>query len=664
MKKYYSDTSAILIIVLLGVLFQKNYINDFPSHIHAWSQSDRYALALGYVNNDLNFFKPETFSLLKNSKNIADWKYPSQESITAVDFPIHDYIPAIFMKITGDSSPRLFRLYILLYGFAGLFFLYRLSYLWTKSSYRSIFIMIFAATSPVFVYYQGGFLPTIPSLSNAIIGIFFFSKYLFTPEQKYFNLSLLFLTIAALARTTFVIPLIALFGLEILRIFKKDAKLMPKLIPVLVSVLIILFYFFYNKFLTEKYGSIFLSNILPARSFEEAVEIIKLIKKKWSTQYFSSVHYIILALSFVGAIYFLISKKQSLQKQKSLFALLIAIIFIGCIAFSILMFRQFVNHDYYFLDTFFLPIILLLIITLSIFPIKNNILMNRLSMFAILFICIPFIVYATKSQKERRISGYWDRTTATINNFENSEHFLDSIGIPGNAKMLVIDAYATNIPLILMNRKGYPIIKTKKEYISKSLEWDYDYIVLQNEFFLSDVYSVYPEIITKITKIADNGNLSICTHSDSILDQTLTGFLGFDDQSPVFESIMTYDDTIRDNLWKNTQSTSELSYSGNNCGILSRDMKYGLTFKTHQLEALTQSKRTMLLSSFFRSDGANDCGIVVSISENGKNTYYKTFNLQKLLTKQGEWEKVNLIFQLPKITSEDYEFGLYIVLAP
>ncbi|MBN2834180.1 MAG: hypothetical protein JXR48_04360, partial [Candidatus Delongbacteria bacterium] len=73
------------------------------------------------------------------------------------------------------------------------------------------------------------------------------------------------------------------------------------------------------------------------------------------------------------------------------------------------------------------------------------------------------------------------------------------------------------------------------------------------------------------------------------------------------------------------------------------------------------SKRTLLLSSFFRSDGANDCGIVVSISENGQNSYYKTFNLQNLLTKQGQWEKVNLIFQLPKVTSEDYEFGLYIM---
>jgi len=660
MKKYLNDITAIFTIVLLGILFQINYVNDFPSHIHAWSQSDRYALAQGFVNNDLNFFKPETFSLLKNNQNLCDWKYPSEESITAVDFPIHDFIPAIFMKITGDSSPWFFRLYIILYGFVGLFILYKLSYLWTKSFYRSILIMIFAATSPVFVYYQGGFLPTIPSLSNAIIGMFFYSKFLFTQKHKYFNLSLLFLSVAALSRTPFAIPLIALFGLEIIRILKKDSKLIPKIIPVLISVLIILFYFFYNSFLKEKYGSIFLNNILPARSFEEAIEIIKLIKKNWSTQYFSSVHYFILVLSFLGSIYILISKKQSLQKEKSLFAGLIAIIFIGCIAFAMLMLRQFINHDYYFLDTFFFPTILLLIISLSIFPIKKTILINRISKFTILLICIPFIIYASNSQKERRVTGYWDRTTATIDNFKNSEHFLDSIDIPSDSKMLVLDAYATNIPLILMNKKGFPIIKTKRENIIKSLEWDYDYIVLQNEFFLSEIFSVYPEIITKITKIGDNGNISICTHSDSLLDQTLIGFLGLGDKYPVFESIMSYD-TISNNLWQNTQSTSDLSYSGNKCGILTQDMLYGLTYKTQQLEAISKSQRTLLLSSFFRGDGSNDCDIVVSISENGQNLYYKNFNLQNLLIKQGEWEKVNLIFQLPKVTSEDYEFALFIL---
>ena len=650
---------AITIILFLGILFQHNYINEFPSHTHAWTQSDRYALALGFVNNDLNFFKPETFSLLKNSQDPADWKFPSEESITAVDFPLHDYIPAIIMKLSGNCSPWIFRLYILLSGFAGLFFLYKLSYLWTDSFYRSIFIMIFAATSPVYVYYQGGFLPTIPSLSSSIIGIYFYSKYLFSQKNFHFNLSLLFISIAALSRITFVIPLIALFGLEFLRILNKDSKLIPKIAPVLISVLLILFYFFYNNFLRVKYGAIFLNFILPAESFQHAIDIIKIVKTNWSTQYFSILHYIVFTLSLFSSIYFLISKKQSLQKQKSLFLVLIIVIFIGCILFAILMLRQFVHHDYYFLDTFYLPTILLLIVALSIIQIKNTILINRLSKTAILLLCIPFIISAANSQKDRRVTGYWDRTTATINNYRNSESFLDSIGIPSNSKILVIDAYATNIPLILMNRKGYPIISVTRENILKSLEWDYDYITLQNEFFLSDVYSVYPEIISRISKIADNGTISICIHPDSPVNQTLFGYLGLEDKSPVFENIMTYD-TIDGDLWQNTQSTTELSYSGNNSGLLAPDMPYGLTYKTKKFPAITEGQRTLLLSSFFLRDSSISCEIVLSISENGQNTYYKSYNLQELINSENVWERVDLIYQLPHIKCEDYEFALFI----
>ena len=61
MKKLRDLILPILLIITLGVFLQYKYFNEFPAHIHAWSQSDRYALALGFERNNLNFFKPETF---------------------------------------------------------------------------------------------------------------------------------------------------------------------------------------------------------------------------------------------------------------------------------------------------------------------------------------------------------------------------------------------------------------------------------------------------------------------------------------------------------------------------------------------------------------------------------------------------------------------------
>ena len=61
MSKNKTKLIAIIVLLFLGSIFHWRYINEFPSHIHAWAQADRYALALGFVNNHLSFFKPETF---------------------------------------------------------------------------------------------------------------------------------------------------------------------------------------------------------------------------------------------------------------------------------------------------------------------------------------------------------------------------------------------------------------------------------------------------------------------------------------------------------------------------------------------------------------------------------------------------------------------------
>ena len=86
-----SDKKSILIIVLLllglSVLLYESTINLFPSFIHAWTQSDRYAIALRFLDNGFDFFHPATFNL------------QTLEGITRVDFPINEFIVAISMKL-------------------------------------------------------------------------------------------------------------------------------------------------------------------------------------------------------------------------------------------------------------------------------------------------------------------------------------------------------------------------------------------------------------------------------------------------------------------------------------------------------------------------------------------------------------------------------------
>jgi hypothetical protein len=658
MKTKTKNYLVVLIITVLGLLFQLKYINEFPSHIHAWAQSDRYALSLGFVENNLNLFKPQTFVL--NHQFPDNWKTPTKYSLTAVDFPIHDYIPAVFMKISGTHSVWIFRLYILLYSFIGLFFLFKLCYLQTNDFIKSIFVVLFAATSPVFVYYQGGFLPTIPSLSNAVIGIYFYLKYLKQNNQKDFWLAIAFLTLATLSRTTFAIILIAVFGLEFLKLIRGKDKLRHKLFPVAFSVSIIIIYQLYNAYLRKTYGSIFLNHILPATSFKEAKEIINIAYTNWSTQYFSKIHYLIIIGGLISALYFIFKKKINITHVTGQLWLLILIIFVGYLAFAVLMLKQFPAHDYYFLDTFFFPIVLLLIAIISYIP-KFDFKHSGLYIPGIVFLLsIPLVVNAVHSQKQRRNTGYWDKTTTTITNFKNSDAFLDSLNIKQNARILVLDACAPNIPFILMNRKGYAVMSTSKENIQAALRWDYDYLIIQDAYFISDIYAEYPEIISTIKKIADNGKISVCTLVKEKSKQSLLEFLQLNDKIPVFEQTITFD-TVADQHWQNTQSTSKLYHSAPNSAYITQEMTYGICYKTSELKAITEKNRTLLFSAYLYKNTLNDCEIVASVSSKGQNVYYMSYNLKDLLKKSHSWEKADVVFQIPHIDDDNYEFAVYIL---
>lgn len=268
------------------------------------------------------------------------------------------------------------------------------------------------------------------------------------------------------------------------------------------------------------------------------------------------------------------------------------------------------------------------------------------------------IIQPIKSQEERRETGYWDKTEITINNFRNSSDFLDSLNITKDAKILVIDAVAPNIPFILMNKKGYAVMKPNKNNIKEALKWDYDFVVMQKEYFISEIYSQYPDILTKLEKIADNGKILVCKYSEK-KQIGLLNFMGITNKDPIFETSVDFEKTP-DSLWQNVNPISDFSYDSNYSGHLTNEIVYGLTYKTKDFPELETENRTLLFSSFFLRNSIVDSEIVVSINSNGQNLFYKSTSLKNMIKAEGKWENVSLIFQLPKLQSEDYEFAIYI----
>ncbi len=648
---------ATLLIVFFAVLYlflHYPFINQWPLHVHAWTQTDRLALAKGFVDNGLDFFYPQTY-LLK--EHIPDTAIQERSRITPVDFPLHDYMPAVIMKITGSENQAIFRIYIFIYGLLGLIFLFRLSKLITNSYFKAWIVMIFAATSPIFVFYHSGFLPTIPSLANAFIGLYFYAVSVKRQKERFYWIAILFLTLAALCRTTFVIPLIAVFGGEFLRFIQQKKSSVQYFLPVFLSFAVLLLYRWHNANLQDKYGTIFLSRLLPPESFEQAIEWIKITIQNWGLRYFSWVHYVV----FILVVFAWIIKYKSGKTDNLLYGnfwVLTGFLFLGSTMFFIAMMQQFPAHDYYFLDTFFLPITLLFILIIQKTPMPGLKKSPWLQcMFILVFLVSSFLI-SRYVQHERRNYGTWNRSYATYQNFQGSDRFLDSLGVDQHATMMVVDAYVPNVPMMLMDRKGYALMTSTKDYIQRALRLQYDYLVFQKPFFVSDVYTGFPEIINHLHKIGDNEKIMVCTWSPNPEEKSLMVFLGLENKQPLFNASMSFD-SAQHSPWQKTEYVTNPDDANDNVGYLDKNTTYGLTFKTRDYSEFFQLPRLVLVSLDAQIQIPAEVHIALSMVAGSENLHFETRNLNKLIREKDQWKHLELLFQIPSLNHGDIEFGLF-----
>ncbi|MBO5811379.1 MAG: glycosyltransferase family 39 protein [Bacteroidales bacterium] len=510
---------ALIFIILSGLFIQWSYMNEFPSFIHAWSQTDRYAIALGFVNNDLDFFHPETF--IYNKQFPHKWSIPHETTITSVDFPILEYIVAIIMKISGDTSPWIFRMCSLIVAFIGMFFLYKLTFIITKDWIKSVFVVAVAMTSPVYAYYYNGFIPGIPALTFMIIAFYCYLKYLNDNEKKSSIITIVFCTLSVLVRSSFAVAYVALLGFEFLRILRKETSFVNKIVPVMISFIIILSYYLWNGHLEADNGTLFLGELMPAKNWEDFVYRITMMKNNWLYHYFTNIHYWIFAFIIVASLIFCIynffkRKNDDVASEKTATLSLwwlCGILLLGDFCFMVAMVKQFPDHDYYFIDSFFLPILLLLILLLDKLPKVSN---YKQGFFALLLsvLLIFFMLKDVKEmQIERRAEWHGRDSERTIKNYKGSEQYLDSLNISKDAKILTLYAYPQNAAFIMMNRKGYTAMFDKHDMVKNGLTFDYDYLIIENEI-LKKKLKENKEFLSDLEYYSDNGKITVFVKSE------------------------------------------------------------------------------------------------------------------------------------------------------
>jgi hypothetical protein len=463
-------------ITFFCVKFYSTNITSFPYTIHAWAQGDRFALALNFQKNGFDLFHPRTFNLRPQFP--AKDPIKVETGITQVDCPIHEYIIAIIMTAIGNNSPVIFRLYNLLYGILGLFFLFLMVRNNTKSQLKSVAVVLFAFLSPVLIFYLDGFLPSVSSLASELIGYYFYFEHRKNKSFRNLVAAVLFAFLAALSRTPFALFLGAMFCQVLFDMLKKRNVVIKNLLPFFVAFGILLGFFFYNRMLAKAYGSVFLMNIMPVTKSSELYRILKHIYESWLISYFTIYHYLIFLFLSIVFIVQWIRKKKLTDFQKNVgFQLIITLV--GAMAYFCLMVAQYHSHDYYFIDSFYIPCILFVIMCIDSLGLKKLYLKIIFAVFVVLFGYLSF-GKCRGDLKFRYTEDMNSAVRAEVVNFKGSGKYLDSLKISTDAKILVMKAYSANIPFIMMNRTGYGLMNNSEDDIKESVTWDFDYIAMQN----------------------------------------------------------------------------------------------------------------------------------------------------------------------------------------
>ena len=594
MQQSFKNTLVVALLTVLSVFFFRQQINEFPSHIHAWSQADRYALALGFVNNGLDFFHPQTYNLNVQfpAKQLINY-----QGITAVDFPIHEYVIAIVMKASHCTQPFVFRLYTLLYNCIGLFFLYKTGELFNDKNFGlNLLTVAFFFTAPVYTYYLFGFIPSTTSFSNLLIGFYFYFLFQQQQQLKHFYWSIFFLTLSALCRTPFAIFLVAIALQQIICL--KQEKFKQRFTAVGISFLFIVAYFAYNSYLRSTYGSIFLSSLMMPQNFLQMEVVLHVIYDRWLLQYFTASHYLFLLVIALTALFYITKFKNSLNELQKKLAVQIAISSLGVVFYFFLMAIQFKEHDYYFIDTFLVIVALLLVFFVSAIPKINNVLLATMVIVSIVLMVLQDVTV----QAKRNDTGSWDRYQATINNFDDADNFLTQNKVPYEAHILVIDAYSPNIPFLLMNRKGFSVITTSKAEIDKALQFPFDFVVLQNEFILSDVINNYPDLKDYLTPINSNGSITLYQYEKTKKEKSLSAFLGFDSITALVNEQLNFDTINNSKFWVNADKLmkNKIVANGDNYfSYMDSSILYSATFQMQAAKLDTNKMHTVIFEGDF-----------------------------------------------------------------
>lgn len=465
-----------------------------PQGVHSWAQADRYALAHQYAEGT-PFFQPKTFNLM------------SEEGRVGVEFPIHAYLSSLLSQVLGQHHlPLIMRSLNLLLLMLGLIF-------FARQLHQPIYGFSLAATlflSPGLVFYAFNFLPDVAGLA---LLLFSFGHLLKVDRgaSSHWQWALFFAGLATLIKTTSGVFLLAIM-LSCAYTFMKNEdaakfKRLSVLGMLIIGMIVAYDYFYFHQVNRRLWSIIFMSETQPITSWQDLESIWKAVKYWWGQ--WMLLPQLILILLFTIVVFL----KKPLAGKMGLAGLTLLISIPGLFAFMVLMGKQYINHDYYFIASL-IPASFLL----------AGILWNRLESRSenvkqlIYLASVASMVWCgieAFGSFEKRNSEHFTWKGRTILNevewMRDGGRKLTDLGISEDDRIFVLYEFSPNVPLVYFNRKGrvfnHEEMKRPAENISYWADRIRPHFVIMNKKWLSHFPHDQPLLYRQLLPVHHSGEM-------------------------------------------------------------------------------------------------------------------------------------------------------------
>lgn len=498
--------AAGLFFLVLALVYYFPSFGWMPRGIHEWAQADRLALAFNFHDNGLNFFRPQTHNI------------SSVDGVVGVEFPLVPYLAAVGAKLTGRLSIIVwYRGLTASLAWLGYYFLFRLVFERTRHFVAALVPGTFLATSPVFAYYAGNFLPDPAGAALAIIASFYLLRYARQPQFPDLVWAIGGFTLATLIKTSAGIYLLAAMGTVLLWTYLQPSVLTLRQKIVLLalcaaSLSSVVGYALFNRHLNAVYGStLFLAQAMPIASAQDYEMVMMRLRDVWKYEYFTETHYFLLKGS---ALIGLLSLPR-LIRTEWLWATQLGLAGVGGWAFFQLMGLQLIDHDYYVLAPYWPGLTLLVALAtvqLTNWPVAAGrwaqvFHLTRYATFggallALLVLALP-AYRARMRDPYRSFSDYY-----TYRWMQGGAAALRAAHVPPTATVLVLGEDAPNLSLLYFDRRGVvwkPDINRlpSPELLDKMNRTGLDYLLMRQEIFQA-LFDSHPDLQTAFTAVVRN----------------------------------------------------------------------------------------------------------------------------------------------------------------